>query len=481
MVVGKKKSVKKRIFQLNIAMIFTAMVILLFVMTGSIKIIISYYAKSNMMISYVDKNALQVEGILEGKDVVFESFEDLAVQIKNYEYELFVYQEENLIYATIDLEMPNRTNTRRNTEREFFYQGDGIYAMFGVTFVNHKIMYEGEIYQVIAIQNENLDSLFVMMEDFFADFYMHVAFVGICTVVILVLLGLTFSKKLISNIMRPLELLNKGAKRVAAGNMEEFIEYRGDMEFEEVCDVFNAMQQDIKMHNEERQRYEQARTDMVTSISHDLRTPLTSIKGYIKGILDGVANTPKKQEDYLMTAYGATEDMDLLLQKLFVFSKIETGKMPFDFIPVNLPEYVNQYVASREKQYQDKNLEIRLKLPENEFEGYYDIVQMQRVFDNILENSLHYADRQHIIVEISYRETKEEEILYFKDNGNGVPYDKLPFIFDRFYRADESRGTEGNGVGLYIVEHIIKEHKGEIRGENQNGLLLTMRFKKQKR
>jgi len=465
-------SVKKRIFLLNISMVLAAMIIMLGVITGFIRILTNSETDGRSWITNIDDNVVIINQILEDAGTEKPTWEELSAAVKQYEYELVVVKQGEVVFQSLEDDV--------STYLDAFLKSNiqGIHSIAGYSFVDKWVTYEMEYYYVIAVQEIDLSQIESDIHAIFAKFQQKVAGISVLTIIILVLMGWFFSRRLIGNIMKPLELLTDGAKRVADGDMEHPIQYKGDVEFEGVCCAFNTMQENVRQNEEARKLYEQARTDMVTSISHDLRTPLTSIKGYIKGILDGVANTEEKQRQYLKIAYDTTGDMDILLQKLFVFSKIETGSMPFDFISVNLSEYMNQYVASRERQYMEKCLELRLQASLSSYEGKYDIAQMQRVFDNLIENSLHYANRQQVLVTIKYVETDEEEILIFKDNGNGIPYDKLPFIFERFYRCDESRGTEGNGVGLYIVKYIVEAHGGYVMAENRSGLMITMHFKK---
>ena len=157
--------------------------------------------------------------------------------------------------------------------------------------------------------------------------------------------------------------LVEGAKRIQDGNLEEEIVYEGQEEFERVCRAFNEMQRTILEDQKIRERNEKARTDMVTGISHDLRTPLTSIRGYIKGVLDGVANTEDKRTMYLETAYESTEDMNILLQKLFDFSRMESGQMPVHMIQIDLAEYVQGFTAQKEKTLDRKSTRLNSSHP----------------------------------------------------------------------------------------------------------------------
>lgn len=325
----------------------------------------------------------------------------------------------------------------------------------------------------------------------------------ICICAIGVLLGLSafFTRRMNRLVMEPLDLLVAGATRIQNGDLNERIEYHGEEELEHVIDTFNTMQETILADKEQRIRYEKARTDMVTGISHDLRTPLTSIQGYIKGVLDGVANTEQKKELYLKTAYESTEEMNVLLQKLFDFSRMESGQMPFSLVPVDLAEYTNAYLAQKELVYDKEKVTFSFESDGMMPETKIDVEQVRRIFDNLLENSLKYADVTPVAIQVSckvtesgfmadvsedskendgtgekQKKTKRYVELVWKDNGTGVPENKLPHLFERFYRCDEARNKKGSGVGLYVVKYIMERHNGSVTAENDHGLKLHLYF-----
>lgn len=277
-------------------------------------------------------------------------------------------------------------------------------------------------------------------------------------------------------VMEPLEELVKGAFRISDGNLQEEIQYQGEAEFEHLCQTFNAMQKTILEDQEQRLKTEKARSDMVTGISHDLRTPLTSIQGYIKGVLDGVADTEEKKELYLRTAYESTEDMNRLLQKLFDFSRLESGQMPFHMVNVDLSEFLAVCVAQKEALLDENKVQLVLDQEEATPGILLDVEQFRRVFDNLLENSMKYAGKIPVKIKMQVSHTEDTVVLQWQDNGPGVPEEKLGHIFERFYRCDESRNQKGSGVGLYVVRSIIERHGGEVRAKNEEGLALTLTF-----
>lgn len=311
----------------------------------------------------------------------------------------------------------------------------------------------------------------------FQTFLLAFFIIGICTIFVLLFLASFFTRRMNRTIMEPLEKLINGVKRIQAGNLNEEIHYQGDAEFETVCKTFNDMQRMILEDREQRVKNQRARTDMVTGISHDLRTPLTSIQGYIKGVLDGVANTEEKQRLYLKTAYESTEEMNVLLKKLFDFSRMESGQMPFHMICGDLVEYTVAYVAQKEAVLESDQVQFAFE-QERELmpEIRMDVDQVRRIYDNLLENSMKYVKERPIRIQIRVFKEENYLVLEWKDNGQGVPEEKIGRIFERFYRCDESRNEKSSGVGLYVVQYIMKQHKGYANAQNADGLQIRLYF-----
>lgn len=332
-----------------------------------------------------------------------------------------------------------------------------------------------------VVDEDDLENVFeeltIHRDEFILLFFMD----GILCIAVLFMVSQIFTKRLVNHIMKPLNALSDGAERIRNQDLTQDVVYLGDIEFENVCHSFNEMREAVLEEQEKNQKYEKARTDMIAGISHDLRTPLTAIRGTVKALLDGVASTPERQKKFLETAYRRTGDMDILLKQLFYMSKLETGNMPLDIIAIEISGFIKNYVKGKQELLENEQTEIIVDT--NRITGYVsaDAKQLHRIFDNLLENSIKYGGVTPLKVKITLERTENGFSICFSDNGVGVAEEKLPFIFDEFYRVDESRNKkDGNGLGLYIVKYLMEAMGGSVRAENAGGLAIYMEIKEEK-
>jgi signal transduction histidine kinase len=294
---------------------------------------------------------------------------------------------------------------------------------------------------------------------------------------VILLFSLLFSRVQVKRIMRPINALADAAQRVEHGDLSTPIDYQGQDEFSAVCAAFDHMQSHLLEEREKNLAYEQARTDLVAGISHDLRTPLTSIKGYIKGLRDGVANTPEKQAQYLDVAYRKSCDMDRLLQRLFYFSRLETGNLPLFLVSTDLAAFVARFAKETQEELAHLGGEVILTTDGAPHPVLLDEEQMYRVLTNLKENALRYGGVAPLRLTLEVTGQEDRAVLRFADNGHGVPEEQLSHLFDQFWRGDQARGCgrgEGSGLGLYIVKYILAAHGGSVQAHNDQGLVFTM-------
>lgn len=266
--------------------------------------------------------------------------------------------------------------------------------------------------------------------------------------------------------------------------MDFEINYNKKDEFGEVCDDFNKMRVQLKLSEEARNRYEEYRKEIINGVSHDLRTPLTSIKGYVEGLQDGIANTEEKKKKYYSAIHTRAIDIENLINSLSSLSSIENEKFKYNFKKIKLGEYLKEKINNYKEELSQKNIKINLNIIHDDY-TLLDEKEFGRVLDNLLENTYKYGKKDNSIVDIKLDKNQEKLQLIFKDNGPGVDKSDLDNIFLSFYRTDKARTNpaNGSGLGLSIVKNIIQGHNGTIEAVNNGGLefIITLNiFKEEK-
>jgi len=281
------------------------------------------------------------------------------------------------------------------------------------------------------------------------------------------------------SILRPLNTLHAATNAMKEGNLDYSIEGDPEDEIGQLCVDFEEMRIRLKELIEVRLKYEEDTKELISNISHDLKTPITAIKGYAEGIMDGVADTAEKRSKYIKTIYTKANDMSALVDELSFYSKIDFNTMPYTFTSINLHDYFSDCIEELTLDLEVKNIEIRYT---NETDAGLkvsaDAEQLKRVINNIIGNSVKYIGNKKGLIKIEILDIGEYVKVSIEDNGQGISSRDLPFIFDRFYRADTSRNSTkgGTGLGLAIAKKIIQDHTGSIWAESEEGKGTTIYF-----
>ncbi len=266
------------------------------------------------------------------------------------------------------------------------------------------------------------------------------------------------------SIARPIESLTEAANQIKEGNLDFAVENSSPDEIGQLYHAFEEMRCRLKASVELRLQYEDNRKELITNISHDLKTPVTAIKGYTEGIIDGVAASPEKMEKYIRTIYTKAEDMDRLIDELLLYSTLDIGKEPFNFERVDIKRYLQDSAEELQLDLEKKNIELALLMDDEEepLLVIADREKIKRVICNIVENAAKYMDKVDGRISLSLQETDAEVLIDISDNGPGIPAPSLPHVFERFYQGDPARTRGGSGLGLAIAKRIIEEHGGQI-------------------
>lgn len=293
--------------------------------------------------------------------------------------------------------------------------------------------------------------------------FMQIRFAAIGGVLILTNGLLTYSVS--KSIIQPISKLSTAAKRISEGDLEYSVKSNKKDELGELSNNFETMRLKLKEAEKAQKTYETNRQELIAQISHDLKTPLTSIKGYVQGIQDGVANTPEKLEHYTETIYQTANDMNELIDELLLYSKLDLQEEKLQLEKVDLYAFFIDFIDEMSFFLEKKSGQASLSAEKTaSYIVYADREKLKRVVLNIIQNSMKYMKQAPKQLQVSLESAENEVIVEIKDNGTGIDEADVPFIFDSFYRTDASRNSEtgGSGLGLSIVKKIIQAHGGSV-------------------
>ena len=456
--------IKTRLLIYNILIVFIS----LFIIFASL-----YYLAININNTFYNINSITVDENAEKVKFILGSTNNLEVieaNFKIYQYDLYVYRNKELIYG-------EKNSVADEVINNYVKDKD----ILKIIFVNNRtgvMRVSGNTIFLALHQEEILTNNFFNLNTPFHNLLFKIIIVIIVIIEIVLILAVLISNKIFNKVMIPVNLLKDGAKRIKNGNYNEPIVYEVDDEFNSLIKNFNNMQSSLKEKTEKNKSYELAKKEMINGISHDIRTPLTVVKGNIKGILDGVAKTKIKREQYLQIAYNRILDIENLLNKLFDTFNYETGEIKLNLQKVKIKNFIKEYLQTNENVISKK---IKVNLDLEDVTLLIDETQFRRVFDNLVNNSLKYVNKK-VIVDIKVWKEDNLVKISYKDNGNGVKEENLTNIFHEFFKEDVSRNNDkrSTGMGLYIVKKIIEGHDGTIEARNYNGLYFEITLKGEK-
>jgi Signal transduction histidine kinase len=300
----------------------------------------------------------------------------------------------------------------------------------------------------------------------------HIDKLLISSISIIIGMGFFMTYWLYTHIFSPLINLGEAVRQITEGNLDFALEFDAYDEIGELSRNFEEMRIRLRQNEEQKLLADKNNKELISNISHDLKTPITAIKGYVEGIMDGVASSPEKIDKYIRTIYNKANDMDKLIDELTFYSKIDTNGIPYNYKVISVVDF-----------FTDCAKEVGLDMESMNIDFYFnnnvdmdtfivaDVEQMKRVVNNIISNSVKYMDKNDPKIGISLLDEGDFVRIDINDNGIGISSKDLPYIFDRFYRTDSSRNSSkgGSGIGLSIVRKIVEDHGGRIWAKSELG------------
>lgn len=277
----------------------------------------------------------------------------------------------------------------------------------------------------------------------------------------------------------PIAKLNEAMQNIAEGNFDYQVDEKYTKEMNELFANYEQMRLRLKESTQDSLESEKKNLEMISNITHDLKTPITSIQGYVEGIMDGVADTPEKMDKYIRTIYTKTNELNSLINELTIYSKFDSNRIPYHFLSMNVQDFFNDCVEEVGFDLEEKNIKLDYSnLVDPDTMIIADPEQLRRVIANIIGNSVKYLNRTDGQIDIRILDEIDAIRVEIEDNGKGISQKDLGNIFERFYRTDSSRNsmTGGSGIGLSIVKKIIEDHGGYIWATSKEGEGTCMHF-----
>ncbi|MCM3784994.1 HAMP domain-containing histidine kinase [Neobacillus mesonae] len=400
--------------------------------------------------------------------------EEYDLQLKMVQAQLAVRHNDTMIYATPtlnsvelnqvlpDYEMGNYAiRSTLNSGNQFFS-----YAKFDFYFDEAK---------------QDMGSIFVLRERSpFAEIVRTLLPILIIVFVcVLLLTGFLLYRYVTRKIVFPLDRLRQSAEQIKGGDLSQELRASSSDEVGQLVVAFEDMRKKLHDSIQLQLHYEENRKQLLSNISHDLRTPITTIKGYAEGIRDGVTNTPDKLERYVEAIHTRAADMEHLVDELLFYSKLDLNKEPFSFEQVELNGFIQQVLDELALEFDNHSVEIVWDTPlSDSLNVLADREKLKRVLLNLFDNCLKYMVQLPKQITLRIDEQDDFAVVRIADNGPGIHPDSLPHIFERFYREEPSRSQaiRGSGLGLAIAKQIIEGHGGDIGAESIPSQGLTLYF-----
>lgn len=296
---------------------------------------------------------------------------------------------------------------------------------------------------------------------------------------VIVLTGIVLVNWLMYGFIKPINQLKKALHSIENGDYDTSLIKPKQAEFEGLFKDFESMRIKLKENRDRRNLAEKQNKELIANITHDLKTPITSIRGYVEGIMDGVADTEEKMDRYIKTIYNKANALNALINELTGYSKIDAREITYNFGRISVDEYFGDCASEMVFDLQEQGVKFvydnRVK---KSTAVLADPVQLSKVIHNIISNSVKYKSPERSVIRMRIKDMGEYIQVDVRDNGMGIPKEDTEKIFDRFFRSDVSRNSDkgGNGIGLSIAKKIIEDHGGRIWATVDGSVGLTIHF-----
>lgn len=337
----------------------------------------------------------------------------------------------------------------------------------------------GHVYHLYMLSHKPVNRSDAAIEQ---AFHASNRFIVVMLIVFIVLASYGLSRFIVRRILAPLHELERGAQAVQQGNLSVRLTHQGQDEFTPAISAFNLMTDKLSDLLRAREEDEEKRKELIASISHDIRTPLTSIRAYVEGLLDHVADTPEKEERYLRVIEKKSEVLERLIEQLLLLTKMDLGERALPQKRIDLSRLTQDFIDENRLLWEKQGADFHIEKEEGvEMAG--NELLLERILENLITNSIRYKKEERVKIDVRVESRGDRVLLTVIDNGSGVPEEALPRLTEAFYRTDKARShtDKGSGLGLAIVYRAVRLMHGALSIENRkpHGLSVQISFPKE--
>lgn len=337
----------------------------------------------------------------------------------------------------------------------------------------------GHVYHLYMLSHKPVNRSDAAIEQ---AFHASNRFIVVMLIVFIVLASYGLSRFIVRRILAPLHELERGAQAVQQGNLSVRLTHQGQDEFTPAISAFNLMTDKLSDLLRAREEDEEKRKELIASISHDIRTPLTSIRAYVEGLLDHVADTPEKEERYLRVIEKKSEVLERLIEQLLLLTKMDLGERALPQKRIDLSRLTQDFIDENRFLWKKQGADFQIEKEEGvEMAG--NELLLERILENLITNSIRYKKEERVKIDVRVESRGDRVLLTVTDNGSGVPEEALPRLTEAFYRTDKARShtDKGSGLGLAIVYRAVRLMHGSLSMENRkpHGLSVQISFPKE--
>lgn len=486
----KDISLRKKILLSNVAMVFIpiifVMLILFFILfafsifTNSSSTLIrnvllnsSNYGPT-LLIKNMNDELAEHEGVSDNARLIFQQLEELNIHLYVEKQQELLYVSANSSKEHIQDQFLAISGTAQPYEAPYIvWNQQGIAYSSSITDKQDHlidIVFVGNEIKLPTHSYESWESTKLIIK-------ISIVIAGGIIISLITILGIFLTYKLSKHILKPIDELNRATKSIGSGDLTSTLSSDTQDEIGALCQNFEIMRRKLLESEELKKRYDKNQKELIAGISHDLNTPLTSIQGYVSGLLDGIADTAEKQQHYLEIIQEQVTRTNRLVERLFLLSKLDLHQEAFHEVVLDMQEYIEEWIHEVTPYWEERDLSIHYEHTDRRYSIRIDPQQFRRVLDNIVQNSHKYRKPGQARLSIRLNITSQSCIIMLQDEGIGIPQDEASRLFESFYRFDPSRSqASGNGLGLAIVKRIIEHSEGDIYayGAPDNGLCITI-------